>query len=236
MRSEEKFFFKIEEISIDYESLDLSENLILYEEKQKDIFDFCICKICFNLVRNAKSCNQCEDLFCSFCLKFCLGKKNKCPHCREFPFCERKINKNVKTLLGEISLKCPLFCGEIFKYKNMDKHFEKCTHKPKHYICELCDLIIKVESNDLSQVTKHNKECPNTLFKCPDCNKDFKFKDIDSHMMQCRYNHFFCKKCNFEIPKKFSLAHKHFFCEKFTKFNNLENNEDNCIFINDSEN
>ena len=47
--------------------------------KADDIFE---CMICLgNIVWNAKSCGNCERMFCDICLKRCLAQTGKCPYC-----------------------------------------------------------------------------------------------------------------------------------------------------------
>lgn len=198
------------------ENVFISEDLII-EDKFK--FDFLNCKICYSVVRDPVSCNLCEDLFCSFCLDFCLDKKNKCPHCRDFPFNERKINKNIKNILNEIAIKCPLFCGDVLKYKSLEDHLEICSSRPKLYTCNSCSFETKVENNDIKDVKSHNEECPNIKFKCPDCNQIFNKELINEHLNKCEENFFNCEVCTLKIPKKFSASHKDFYCKLIFELN-----------------
>jgi hypothetical protein len=146
-------------------------------------------------------------------LDLCLSKKNKCPHCRKYPFCERKINKNIKNLLNETILKCPLDCNEIIKYKNLKSHFENCINTPKLYKCSLCKLKIKVEENVKTEIEMHNLDCPNLLFKCPECLNNFLNKDIKDHISNCNDKSISCEKCFVQIPEKLSLSHTNYYCK-----------------------
>jgi len=216
LRVDDNLNYKIETLPIQLENIFISEDLII-EDKFK--FDFLNCKICYSVVRDPVSCNQCEDLFCFFCMDFCLEKKNKCPHCRDFPFNERKINKNIKNILNEISIKCPLFCGEILKYKNLENHLEICTSRPKFYTCNSCCQTIKVENNDLKDLKTHYDECPNIMYKCPDCNNNFNKEQINKHISVCEQLFFDCEICTFRIPKKYTASHKDFYCKLMNGLN-----------------
>jgi len=216
LRINEHLDYKIEPIKVDFQDVFISEDLIIQDNFK---FDFFNCKICFSVVRDPISCNFCEDLFCSFCLDICLNKKNRCPHCRGSPFYKRKINKNLKNILNEIDIKCPLFCNEIFKYKNLEKHLNLCTMLSKIYICNLCSYHVKVEENDLKQVKIHNDECPEILYKCPDCKKNFNKRVINEHMTFCEEKLFKCLNCSLKIPKKFSNSHKEFYCKLLSELN-----------------
>ncbi len=216
LKVDENTNYKLDTLTVRLENVFISEDLIL---DNKFNFDFLNCKLCYSVIRDPVSCNQCEDLFCSFCIDICLDKKNRCPHCRDIPFNERKINKNINNILNDIAIKCPLLCGEVFKYKNLHNHLEICSSRPKLYTCNYCCVGIRVENNDLVNLISHNEECPNIKFKCPECKNIFTRENIYEHIKKCEENFFTCDICTLRIPKKFSVPHKEFYCKLIFELN-----------------
>jgi len=188
---------------------------------EKPKYEFYICNLCTGIVKDPKSCEDCEDLFCSFCLDKNFEKnKNCCPNCKMTPFSERKLNKIAKQILNDIEIGCPFYCGQVFKYENLQNHSETCIKNVKIYTCKLCEKKIKIENNDLiSPLLVHNNLCPNTKVKCMFCDKELNKNESQNHLEICDDKLVECKKCNVAYKKKFELSHFEFYCEKIKSIN-----------------
>jgi len=202
--------FNVENFTFDYDKIHIDEK---YLTTYQTCLDNYFCKICFSLIKNPKSCEKCEELFCSLCLKDCLAKKNECPLCRQKPFKENKISKIVKNTLNDIELFCPLECNQIIKMENFKKHIIECQKRPKFFKCNFCNEKIRFEN----ELANHSINCKGVLRICPYCNESFKYSFIKSHMNTCESSFITCVLCSCVIPKKFKITHyQYYFCEFFS--------------------
>lgn len=129
-----------------------------------------LCKICLSIVKNPVSCNKCEDLFCSLCIKKSLQIKKECPNCREILVEPKEINRMVKRIIDEMKINCPFDCEKIFPLQSLEKHLKnESEFYPKTLICKLCDKKILIEKNEKKETNLHNLQCENLIVKCYYC-------------------------------------------------------------------
>jgi len=221
IQCDEKINFILEKRqNFDLNLLKLPESLISQNKPSEEFF---MCKLCKNILIEPKECFECEDLFCSSCIKKKIEKQDECPFCRESPFKEAKFNKQLYYILNQMIIKCPFYCEEIFMYEDLSKHLKSCQNIPKVYKCKLCDMKIKIENpdNDNFLLTEHNKSCTGLLKKCIHCNNEFQKMHLQSHMKHCEYKLFFCSICKMKFPGKFRLAHNDFYCRQITELHKI---------------
>jgi len=206
--------YSIENISIKIQDIKLARELIINEKPKQDFY---ICKLCNGIVREAKCCNNCDDLFCKICLEETLNlDKNQCPACNESPFVARKINKIINQTINDLELRCPYGCNQIIKYENIESHLKLCDYASKLYKCDLCNEKIKIENGDSKLVISHNEKCPNLLIRCSFCSLDIKKSYFDIHLNECMEMLIYCEKCLIPFRKKFNEAHSQFYCNKIS--------------------
>lgn len=102
-------------------SVKLDEENIVNKEELKILDFFSIsCPICSCVLEQPMICSNCENSFCSKCIKTWESKNSTCPICKNVgaTFKESRIIKNILSLS---KFKCDT-CGKIFPYKDREFH------------------------------------------------------------------------------------------------------------------
>lgn len=95
--------FSISVLNLNMDKIDLTEKeKYIYNKIEFQTNDYYTCKICCTLVKEPKSCAECDDLFCAKCINNWLSRNNFCPHCKSAPFKERNISKLTRSVLNNI--------------------------------------------------------------------------------------------------------------------------------------
>lgn len=155
------------EYSINLENIDMNKFYITQsndsqQNNENQSMDYYTCKFCYSIVKDPICCSQCDDLFCSFCLKEWINDGRGCPHCRAKPFKESRINKFNKNFLNNIQIICPVGCEDKFKYEYLNNHLKTCKKTEKIYLCKLCNYEIKFE---IKNENNHTRDKINELSK-----------------------------------------------------------------------
>jgi len=211
--------YEITKKKIEFSNLYLDEELVV--DKNNPINDFLLCKVCFSIVKDPKSCQECDEIFCGDCIKNFSKNNNKCPNCRNAPFKEMKINKFNKIVLNELKLFCPQNCKQIVSYENLMKHLDICEKITKIYKCKLCNWEEEVLEGNMRQVYNHDIDC-SAMIQCPFCFNDLETSEFEEHTSKfCEEKIINCEICKIKFPTKFKNAHDEFFCKKFELFVDL---------------
>jgi len=194
------------EININWKEIQIGEKYIIDYQPYIDQF---MCKICTSLVKNPISCSQCDNLFCSDCLKEPLKFNTKCPLCNVEPFEEGRLNRIVKNTLYQFKILCPLECKEKLLFENLEKHLkEHCKNSKRIKTCNLC----KVELKNEAEISEHDNNCKEIQFNCSYCKKYFKNDLIDDHIKECSEKLIECETCICKIPFKLKNKHENYSC------------------------
>jgi len=195
--------FEIKNLKKTLKDITISDDLIVSEKPK---FDFHICKICYSLVREPISCNDCDEIFCLFCIEESKKLSSKCPICRKV-FKERKINKFNKSIIEDLVISCPFECKEIIKYGLFLKHLELCLNIPKIYKCSLCYENISIENNNLEKISNHEQNCEKIKLTCRNCGKCFMQNYYNEHKFICEKRINKCNRCERFVLEKCKYDH-----------------------------
>ncbi len=106
------------------------------------IKEIVICIICTGIVANPMQCKQCENIFCSDCIKSWCRKSSTCPlKCSTFE--TKEASRTIKNLLDKLIFKCANKCQDQndFTYENLMKHIYTSCDKLKSN-CPCCDSFV----------------------------------------------------------------------------------------------
>ena len=193
----------------------LTRDLLL---KDNDEIEEFICTICNNIVDKPIQCQTCEKIYCSDCInKYNLQKKNECPLCGDKPFKKGKINKILGNILRNLEFICPMDCGEIVKYSNIENHKACCMKIKVIHKCNLCFTELENREN-LKEI--HKLECNMLKSTCIYCNQEILKFNYETHIEKCPKKSIYCRECKMNIPLNYQEAHKNFFCLEIKKLVN----------------
>lgn len=195
----------------------ITEDLIVSDKPK---IDFHICKICYSLVREPISCNDCDEIFCLYCVEESKKSNNKCPHCRK-TFNERKLNKFNKNIINELIIECPFDCRNKIKYEFFTKHLENCGNIPKIYNCKLCKKSLNTENKGLDLIEMHKQTCEKIVLKCGNCDNKVNKEDWELHNKNCEKRISKCLKCSRVVLDKFINEHIQNDCKLFCEVVNV---------------
>lgn len=188
------------------------------------------CIICFNIVWDPISCENCHTIFCRDCmnqwLEFSYGT---CPNRCEYR--EMELNKFSKKLLSKIKLLCinrDKGCKAEVNYESYETHvnslcqfakvncvgcqnaFYRKDIRDHLYLCE--EMYINCEKCKKSMKKKDLKQhissqCPEVIYNCKYCAEKFKRKFNKYHRMHCLEWPVTCNNCGVKIKRKLKEKH-----------------------------
>ena len=156
------------------------------EQRTNPMFD---CGICFDVLDDPTNCSNCKTRFCYACL-------------------ERVLNTSKLVVNGEKKSKCPT-CRNLYAKKDMtrDEVFRKFMEKESRVKCSHhgCN-----QSIPLTELKKHENECPHMVMKCKYAPFGCKWTGPRMHV-----EHHHSTDCHYE--KVQGLVHQH-------RLKSMENN------------
>ncbi len=193
------------------------------------------CSICLMLLRDPVECKRCQTQFCQSCASKWKQERQRCPvRCR--PFDTQPSHKFVRTMLDELTIKCPrseIGCDTIVRYTGLNSHTNVCGFVEvvcpggecqvlrkdfqQHYAecglvkitCEYCHEGIQrfIFQNHLDEA------CDKFPTKCQHCSRDMERGQVDEHIQsECPLAPISCQHCNNEVIR--NKMDKHFlFCD-----------------------
>ena len=204
--------YQIVENKILNQPFNLINNLFL--QVHDDINEF-VCTFCTYIVEKPIQCQTCEKIYCNDCIdKYNQQKKNECPQCTDTPFKKGKISGILGNMLGKLELKCPLDCGEIIRYSNIESHKASCIKIKVIHKCNLCNTELENQEN-LKEF--HKLTCKMLKSSCVYCGDDILKFNYEAHLEKCPKKSIYCNECKLNIPSYFQEAHKNFFCLEIKK-------------------
>ncbi len=179
------------------------------------------CSICLNLLNDPISCQSCDNMFCSNCIKIWNKVSSTCPNMCIFK--PKPILHSIANLLGKIKMKCLYYkkgCLSIVNYKEMQSHLEQCEFSiwkcecglscfKKEYFDHLKNNCNKVRKLSFCKFcrenTTNNKQhyftCKERSDVCKFCKMSVSVLDYSNHLVtQCEGLEFMCNLC-----KKFTF-------------------------------
>jgi WD40 repeat protein len=182
-----------------------------WEGEFLDKFPELLCQICLCLVLDPLSCQNCDSIYCSKCIKQYSRYSGLCPNrCR---LVLKPVNRIVKNMINQIKIKCIFFfkgCKEILNHEKFENHINTCEFGP--YLC-LAKNCYSVDI--LSKMTSHTKFCEyfnmlknfgSRVFAeknqsklktiCPYCKDNFQENTILVHSFLCERQSVVCKTCD----------------------------------------
>eukprot|EP00347_Sterkiella_histriomuscorum_P017376 403349621 len=149
--------------------------------------NFFICKVCLNVIQDAKECGKCQTAFCGKCIQNWIQSKMRgnhqnraskqqgypCPlRCEDTEF--RDIHRFANEKLKQVQFKCSFEgCQEINTYDKALIHQEFCQNRPIQ--CG-CGQVYRQGSVD-----QHAQICDKPRVKCNRCREYYNFQQIDQH-------------------------------------------------------
>ena len=86
------------------------------------------CIICYDVAEDAKTCPDCEKLYCHHCIEQWLRRKGDCPQCKRSRFEPQRLNKFAQAIINELVFRCER-CAGSFRYEDRVRHYqEKCEY------------------------------------------------------------------------------------------------------------
>ena len=172
------------------------ENII---EKENNNYNDLSCPICYNILKEPKSCNSNKNShsFCKDCIDTYLQNHDNCPLCKNN--FEYKVKEDIQKNLNSLSFKCIYSkegCNKILNYLEYFNHIEKCEHKKIIYECQNYKFNFLLKSfhicqyrGTLQEVEQHFKLCAFFEFKCIICNKNILGINLMDHIKEkCKFN------------------------------------------------
>lgn len=199
-----KTFYKIENKNLAEQNYLLNEHL--YNGPEKRVVKDFVCFICLNIVSDPVSCGDCFKIVCTKCIENSLRNNLCCPHCRVFPFRKTKVNPMHMDLLNNSEFICPLECGKILKYHQMEAHKNQCPKLKEIFMCTLCNKELKNKDEE-----EHKNTCENLKFSCLCCNKKINKLDFTKHLHECNNFIYYCNQLDIYFPMEFKKAYDNFF-------------------------
>ena len=143
------------------------------------------CPICYNLIWDIVSCNNCGNFFCQYCIeKSIKNTGNLCPQCRARPLKLEK-SKGFKKFFNNIKIKCKnKNCKKIIDYFEYLNHLEKCEFRLYYCKNEGCNY-----KDTLTNIKVHSSECPYRIVSCEYCKNSIKKNMLENHIKnECPQN------------------------------------------------
>ena len=113
----------------------ISEARIVNMEEIKDIKDYILCGICYQVVtegRKPVECNSCHNqLFCTECIQSWTNQNSTCPYCHAESAKFVDISPVLLNMIKAIKYYCKyhsLGCQETLLTKELVRHEYECTH------------------------------------------------------------------------------------------------------------
>ena len=114
---------------------DFFKNIKPTATTERTIKKYFECNICFQIVVEPRSCEQCNKLNCGQCISQWLKQDSRCPSCRT-RYYDKHFDRNLKLQLEE---ECEYLCNlcepsskfsadqKILSYHEALQHHEKCS-------------------------------------------------------------------------------------------------------------
>ena len=185
------------------------ENLIIEKEDiidSSELYDYLLCPICKELVRDAITCSKCNDNFCKRCINTWQSTGHKdCPCCQQ-TWTHRNLDKALQKILDSYLIMCKYpECSEIVKCRDLNGHMEECKYKK--ISCIYCNY-----TSTITDMGNHLITCPLVRKSCPYSDNGCPFTDtkvaLIGHILnKCGYMQIQCTGCKSLIDYKEYFAH-----------------------------
>ena len=144
-----------------------------YEDSrfEKDVDENFHCSICYNVLKEPRTCKNNEHLFCLFCITKHLKGNSTCPQCKEYLSVETLGPARVlNNYLSKLKINCDYAsrgCPEYVCVEDLKTHVENCGFAPVLCSNEECGM----EINKQERVHHETAVCEyrNRRVKCHDC-------------------------------------------------------------------
>ena len=145
-----------------------------YEDSrfERDVDENFHCSICYNVLKEPRTCKNNEHLFCLFCItKHLKGNSQTCPQCKEYLSVETlRPARVLNNYLSKLKINCDYAsrgCPEYVCVEDLKTHVENCGFAPVLCSNEECGM----EINKQERVHHETVVCEyrNRKVKCHDC-------------------------------------------------------------------
>ena len=144
-----------------------------YEDSrfEKDVDENFHCSICYNVLKEPRTCKNNEHLFCLFCITKHLKRNSTCPQCKEYLSVETlRPARVLNNYLSKLKINCDYAsrgCPEYVCVEDLKTHVENCGFAPVLCSNEECGM----EINKQERVHHETAVCEyrNRRVKCHDC-------------------------------------------------------------------
>ena len=185
----------------------LSSRIINFAENKEDL----ICAICLDIVWEPQNCEECEALFCEYCISKWLDSNSNCPTCNSY-YISQRLPRIVKNILSRLKIYCKYLengCNKEIFYENIIIHEKECDYQI--VICNNKDCNFQ---DKLFNYKKHKEICPFENLNCQWCKDNFKRFEIEDHEKLCDLKLVKCKndECTFQLYLKDCQFHEEEYC------------------------
>jgi hypothetical protein len=154
---------------------------ILNRESISEIEEIMKCNICFQVMINPYDCEICEQSFCYDCIMNLFENDKLCPGgCEEKKL--KQSSSGIKVMLQGLNFKCiNNECKDVIPYKDYMTHLKDCKYS--NIICPNLGCNKQMKKQLLENHV--NNECEFTVYKCENCEYDFKKDAFQEHLETC---------------------------------------------------
>ena len=130
---------------------------VIKDEFFNSVKDEVICSICFDIKVDPIMCTNCQNSYCSKCIKSWNSKSFKCPFQCDSP--KYNVARVVKNLICKLNFRCKNGCDKIIPFEKVDSHNE--------FECEKIDFKEKYQKlvSKYNELLEQNKELERNVDK-----------------------------------------------------------------------
>ena len=139
---------------------------------EKDVDEHFHCSICYNVLKDPRTCRNNDHAFCLHCITEHLKVNSQtCPECNDHLSVDTlRRPRLVNNYLSKLKINCDHAsrgCPEFICVENLESHVESCGFSPVMCSNENCDMEINKQDKDHHE----NEVCEYRKVKCQDCGK-----------------------------------------------------------------